>query len=1306
MVTIKKGEAEMAHCMMEMYLLLFCLLSFIAQGDSLRCHFESGDHDRPQNEETCIGVENICIASLLNVSAYFLDYQSVTAGCADPATPSRKTELSPNALVKLLLQEITCNSDLCNIQSDSSRSATAENNLYCKGCISPGKACDSSLMSDMKCTGDQTQCVDMTIRGSLGAIADTSLKGCGLLPGCSESLQFSSAEASVGVRCCDSNFCNSAAELVEEDSSPNGVECYSCSSFNGQGCSADDNSTVQCSGPLTSCLEVSGMNRKDGNFVPTVIKGCATPAMCNSSVLKLLQRLESATVQCCTENLCNTKFTVPNFQLEGGLQAENTPPNQAGSPGTSLGVQQQEYDTAIIDSNTIKTGYKGGSSHNPNSDFTSTSHSSNSNNNSDYGTSRNPIMTSPGNTSANNHSIIYGLGDNDGATASPTGQHATTNGSSILGKENHTIVYSPGLSSQGNYINGSISHNSSTLHNNNVSDHRVNSSGVNGSINNPGIITQRKPSTGNGSINDNSINHDSVYNLTSLGYHNGSALGSIPTLYHVTNNGSSVPGISTNTNVYNGFNSSSTSHPSGSGHHYGDNNMTLTSYNSGNGSIIYGSHDNSSVYNRNLTTPGYHNRSEYVGSMTGSHSTGNSSAIVGTGKHPGASSSGHYIKGSSSNGSSTSHPSGSGHHYGDNNTTLTLYNSGNGSIIYGSHDNSSVYNRNLTTTGYHNRSEYVGSMTGSHSTGNSSAIVGTGKHPGASSSGHYINGSSSNGSSTSHPSGSGHHYGDNNMTLTSYNSGNGSIIYGSHDNSSVYNRNLTTPGYHNRLEYVGSMTGYHSTGNSSAIVGTGNNPGASSSGHYINGSSSNGSSTSHPSGSGHHYGDNNTTLTSYNSGNGSIIYGSHDNSSVYNRNLTTSGYHNRSEYVGSMTGSHSTGNSSAIVGTVNNPGASSSGHYINGSSSNGSSTSHPSGSGHHYGDNNTTLTSYNSGNGSIIYGSHDNSSVYNRNLTTPGYHNRSEYVGSMTGSHSTGNSSAIVGTGKHPGASSSGHYIKGSSSNGSSTSHPSGSGHHYGDNNTTLTSYNSGNGSIIYGSHDNSSVYNRNLTTTGYHNRSEYVGSMTGSHSTGNSSAIVGAGKHPGASSSGHYINGSSSNGSSTSHPSGSGHHYGDNNTTLTSPNSGNGNGSCIYGSGNNSLAVPGYHNGSATGSSSAGYHAAGNGSGIIDNRNNTNVHNPGLFSSGNYNNISRTNGSPTPDSSAGNGSNFNLNRNNASAFGDFSTKNRTTGTVTTNLSVANNTTVYKPVPNSVTSESSKAGLCPVGNVPILLIIIFVSLLN
>ncbi|XP_063168174.1 mucin-19-like [Candoia aspera] len=91
----------------------------------------------------------------------------------------------------------------------------------------------------------------------------------------------------------------------------NGLECYSCVDEEGAGagCANQTISKVQCTGIHSMCLEGIGNSRKAGKDVSLVtFKGCASPAMCQSSLLALVQELDNTDIICCQGNLCNDRI--------------------------------------------------------------------------------------------------------------------------------------------------------------------------------------------------------------------------------------------------------------------------------------------------------------------------------------------------------------------------------------------------------------------------------------------------------------------------------------------------------------------------------------------------------------------------------------------------------------------------------------------------------------------------------------------------------------------------------------------------------------------------------------------------------------------------------------------------------------------------------------------------------------------------------------------------------------------------------------------------------------------------------------
>ncbi|XP_077116135.1 uncharacterized protein LOC143770410 isoform X1 [Ranitomeya variabilis] len=331
----------------ERSLLLGCLVALVIPAYSLKCHTCVGsDNGCSPTEVTCPGDNDKCSTTALYVDSFPCKVQKVFKGCINSTKSSQKISISPNDRITLSLQQRFCDSDLCNTKGIPGPNTT-QNDLYCHSCISPGSACNSDTMKTMRCMGEQKLCVDMKVVGSFGDISDVNIKGCGEIPSCTQNLVFSSQTSSVSVQCCNENFCNSGTDSKSEDKTPNGLQCYSCNTLDGSSCSTESVVKAQCYGALTSCLEIEGTFVKDGQTLPTVIKGCATPSICNVPILPLLQKLGTPTVKCCNESLCNSQYS------ESGLQASGYLPVGNASPGT--GIQNRPSTDATSGGNPLKT---------------------------------------------------------------------------------------------------------------------------------------------------------------------------------------------------------------------------------------------------------------------------------------------------------------------------------------------------------------------------------------------------------------------------------------------------------------------------------------------------------------------------------------------------------------------------------------------------------------------------------------------------------------------------------------------------------------------------------------------------------------------------------------------------------------------------------------------------------------------------------------------------------------------------------------------------------------------------------------
>ncbi|XP_077116136.1 uncharacterized protein LOC143770410 isoform X2 [Ranitomeya variabilis] len=548
----------------ERSLLLGCLVALVIPAYSLKCHTCVGsDNGCSPTEVTCPGDNDKCSTTALYVDSFPCKVQKVFKGCINSTKSSQKISISPNDRITLSLQQRFCDSDLCNTKGIPGPNTT-QNDLYCHSCISPGSACNSDTMKTMRCMGEQKLCVDMKVVGSFGDISDVNIKGCGEIPSCTQNLVFSSQTSSVSVQCCNENFCNSGTDSKSEDKTPNGLQCYSCNTLDGSSCSTESVVKAQCYGALTSCLEIEGTFVKDGQTLPTVIKGCATPSICNVPILPLLQKLGTPTVKCCNESLCNSQYSESGLQASGYLPVGNASPgtgnNTAGSGNSSIAGSSGSSSLVYINSGN-GTGM--------------TNEWSNSNN---YSNHNNAMPVGYTNIHGNNYSPFNG---------------SSSNGTRIGSEWLDTVVYySPGDNdSSVSYAGPGGMNGWGNSSNSNMTEH-VGHANING--NNSSTTSYTSTGNGTGLANDISNNNNSKPN-TSVpgGYTNMSGSNNSSTSYGSSGNGTGIIN-SNNSNHSMGIPEGYANVPGGNG--------SSTSYASpGHGTEI--SNDNSSL-NYGMLVPG------------------------------------------------------------------------------------------------------------------------------------------------------------------------------------------------------------------------------------------------------------------------------------------------------------------------------------------------------------------------------------------------------------------------------------------------------------------------------------------------------------------------------------------------------------------------------------------------------------------------------------------------------------------------------------------------------------------------------
>ncbi|XP_014450215.3 uncharacterized protein LOC102564320 [Alligator mississippiensis] len=294
-----------------------------------QCHGEFGCD--VESEVMCAPGEDACRTAVRTAAVSFMQFQAVTKGCArGGARPEEALELRGH-LFALATRTQHCAHNHCNDDVLLAAPPAAPNALHCHSCSVHEPGCPPTARTLLGCTGAQDRCFDLALRGVLGSFSDMRLKGCALLPGCDHgALGFDTGSGALRAQCCNTHFCNHQdSDLHLEAEAPNGLHCLSCLDQDGSGCPTDTDAgaTVQCTGAHTVCLEGVGRTRRgtpSGTLV--TFKGCATPAMCQSSLLALVQELDDTQVLCCNGSLCNRHLP------RGVLVAASTAPQPTGVP--------------------------------------------------------------------------------------------------------------------------------------------------------------------------------------------------------------------------------------------------------------------------------------------------------------------------------------------------------------------------------------------------------------------------------------------------------------------------------------------------------------------------------------------------------------------------------------------------------------------------------------------------------------------------------------------------------------------------------------------------------------------------------------------------------------------------------------------------------------------------------------------------------------------------------------------------------------------------------------------------------------
>ncbi|XP_074837220.1 urokinase plasminogen activator surface receptor-like isoform X4 [Carettochelys insculpta] len=188
-------------------------------------------------------------------------FQRIQRGCDAADKPSASLSFLAHGRA-VFLAEQRCATDLCNQAAPEAPSILpGQPHLECFSCASSDRSCAGPAWPRIRCWDPREQCVDIT------AVS---------LP----------------------------QDHLESPLPLNGAICYACEGNSSHGCAPENIAPVQCQGPMTHCLEAMGSHEVTGPGA--VLKGCATPAWCDSPYTAVYKRLTGAQPRCCRGNFCNS----------------------------------------------------------------------------------------------------------------------------------------------------------------------------------------------------------------------------------------------------------------------------------------------------------------------------------------------------------------------------------------------------------------------------------------------------------------------------------------------------------------------------------------------------------------------------------------------------------------------------------------------------------------------------------------------------------------------------------------------------------------------------------------------------------------------------------------------------------------------------------------------------------------------------------------------------------------------------------------------------------------------------------------
>ncbi|XP_015272931.1 PREDICTED: urokinase plasminogen activator surface receptor-like [Gekko japonicus] len=319
----------------------FFLFSLVAYVLGLQCYSCDGDSNClearvcPEHQDRC-RTTVMTTLTRSGISTYYHKDCDVSGKANNSVS-----YLSHNQVV--FLAEEHCESELCNEHAPNVLDVLLArgrppNLKQCYSCSSADESCFNSTLAQMRCSRPGEQCVDITSFTVPEEFSQDELhiKGCGQLSHCQETLGFHNQDSFYLIKCCNSSLCNKETQDYKASPLPlNGATCYSCEGNFSHGCAPGDITQEQCRGPMSQCLEASGIDGVSGQS--SIVKGCASSSWCNSPYTSIYKNLGAPYTRCCTGKLCNNQI-VDETTLKPSARSQACPNLTAGPVLLSAGL--------------------------------------------------------------------------------------------------------------------------------------------------------------------------------------------------------------------------------------------------------------------------------------------------------------------------------------------------------------------------------------------------------------------------------------------------------------------------------------------------------------------------------------------------------------------------------------------------------------------------------------------------------------------------------------------------------------------------------------------------------------------------------------------------------------------------------------------------------------------------------------------------------------------------------------------------------------------------------------------------------